>query len=277
MNDTLDDDLRALAQIDPAGPPDPHAHRSDYAQDLLRQITTEPSGATVTPLPRRRRWPVLAGAAAAVAVGLVAVPTILDGDAYGSWTDVPAAASAADAAAAEASCRDWWLANADDPPPGIPGVATIEQAELVLAERRGEFTYTILSGAGWSMDCLVHDGSLLPWSQYGSAGSIGPAVPVADVPADGIAGGSMGAMGGSRIDGLILMMYGQVGTEVRDVVAHVPDIGSVQATVTDGFFAVWAPGLSEEHFDDGIGVTLYLHDGSEVSLTPEQVAQSSIP
>jgi hypothetical protein len=86
----------------------------------------------------------------------------------------------------------------------------------------------------------------------------------------------MGAMSGSRIDGLVLMLYGQVGTQVRDVVAHVPDVGSVQATVTDGFFAVWAPGLSEDGFSAGVSLTLYLDDGRQVDLTAEQVLQSSV-
>jgi hypothetical protein len=275
MNDTLDDDLSALATIDPAGPRDPGAHLSFGARRLQSEILATEHPA---PVVRKRRWPVLLGAAAALTVGLVLTPNLVGGDAYGSWTDVPAAASAADAAAAADQCREMWMdIVADGPTAEIPGPEQVAQAELVLAERRGNFTYTVVSDGVWSMDCLIQQWSLLSPMSRGSAGSLQNLSLWAEPEPASVAAVSLAGMGTDDEEGLVLFMYGRVGNQVRDVVAHVPDIGSVQATVTDGFFAVWAPGLSEEHFDDGVGLTLYLEDGSEVSLTPDQVSQTSVP
>lgn len=303
MNTIVSDDLRALATIDPAGPPDPDAHRSAGAQALLASITAAPPQHAASPrvaaapdelAARRterpaastrpvraarpiRRWSMVAAAAAAVTVGIVATPSLVGGDAYGSWTDVPAAPSVADASDAAASCRDWWTSATEGGPTGsdFPSAEAIQQTDLVLAEQRGDFTYTVLSDGTWSMDCLVHGGLTLPWGFHGSAGATSLAAPRADVPADGVAAVSMGAMDDDSSDsGLVLMMYGQVGTNVQDVVAHVPGAGAVAATVTDGYFAAWAPGLTEAGFaDPGVALTLYLTDGTEVELTSEQVLQ----
>lgn len=275
--DDDDTDLRALATIDPAGPRDPQAHRSAEAQKMLASITSAPpAGVENEDHPSRsRRWPWLVAAAAVAAGVIVIAPTVgSSGGAFASWTDVPAAATARDADAAEDYCRDMWLSATEDPGEGVPDPSVIENADLVLAEQRGDYTYTILSDGDWGMDCLVgtHTGGF--WSGTGgsAAGSLGQLGLNGDPAPDAIVDLTMAAMGTSGDDSLVLMLYARVGADVSAAVVHTPGAGDVEATVTNGYLAAWAPGLPDDVFDrPTIGITLYLIDGSEVELTPQQV------
>lgn len=275
-----DADLRALATIDPAGPRDPESHRSTDAQQLLASITSVPAATAETqteaPRPRTRRWPWLAAAAAVAAGVIVIAPTIASTDgAYAGWTDVPAAATAADAAAAEDYCREMWLSVTADPQEGIPDSSVVESADLVVAEQRGDYTYTVLSDGDWAMDCLVetHTGGFWDGGGGSAGGSILALGERGEPAADGIADLSMGGMGGDPADTMVLMLYARVGADVSAAVVHTPGAGDVEATVTNGFLAAWAPGLPLDAFEQpSIGITLYLTDGSEVELTPQQVS-----
>ena len=203
-----DDDLRALATIDPAGPRDPEAHRSETAQALLAEISGSPA-TTAEPVRTRRRWPWLAAAAAVAAGVVVLAPTIgSGGGAYASWTDVPAAATAADAAEAEQYCRDIWRDVLDDQEEDMPAVAVADSADLVIAEQRGDFTYTVLSDGDWGMDCLVETRTGFPWFGSGGGGAGGSLQPLGDsgdLAPDGIADLMLGGFGGQDIEGMVLM------------------------------------------------------------------------
>ncbi len=287
-------DLRALATIDPAGPRDPQAHAGNDAQALLASITGgaaapvtpgNPGGAdgrdaTVTSLDtrRRRRWPWIAAAVAVLAGGLIVVPGFIgSGNAYADWTDVPAAPEADDAAAAATECRQTWADSADGAAEyGMPSPATVRAADLVLAEQRGSFTYTVLSDGQWAMDCLVQTRSTWPWTGGGGgAGSLQNLDDSVEPAPQGVSAISSGAFGGSHVEGLVLMMYGRVGPDVTAVVAEVPGVGDVAATLTDGYFAAWAPGLTEAGWDQGVGLTLHLSDGTTRHLTPDDVIEAS--
>lgn len=289
MNDTLEPDLRALAAIDPAGARDPQAHLSSAAAGLLASIITAPdrpvrpiaadSSGAPTELgakgrTRRRVW-VLAGAAAVVAGGLVVLPNVAPGGgAYASWTDVPAAATGSNAAAAEDECRDMWLDFAATPGEGIPERQVVADADLVLAEQRGDFTYTVLSDGAWGMDCLVQTERGVWWSGgvVGAGGSLQPLGDSGELAPDGVADLMLVGAFGPDIDGLVLTLYARVGAEVTAAVVHTPEVGDVEATVTNGYLAAWAPGLPDDALDvPSIGMTLYLADGSQIELTPEDV------
>ena len=270
-----DDDLRALATIDPAGPRAPEAHRSETAQALLAEISGSPA-TTAEPVRTRRRWPWLAAAAAVAAGVVVLAPTVgSGGGAYASWTDVPAAATAADAAEAEQYCRDMWRDVLDDQEEDMPAVAVADSADLVIAEQRGDFTYTVLSDGDWGMDCLVETRTGFRWFGSGGGGAGGSLQPLGDsgdLAPDGIADLMLGGFGGQDIEGMVLMMYARVGADVSAAVVHTPGAGDVEATVTNGYLAAWAPGLPENALDEpSIGLTLYLTDGSEVELTPTEL------
>lgn len=292
MNDTArgDADLQALAAIDPAGPRDQGAHRSPAAQALLASITTDPaprirslrddtphsSDGPHEPARTRRtgRWVWAAAAAVVVGVGITVASSPFGDDAYAGWTDVPAAATASDAQAAEDDCRDMWLDIAETPGEGNPGPDVVADADRVLAEQRGDFTYTVLSDGSWAMDCLVQTRTHPLWGAGAgaAAGLLQPLGDSGELAPDGIADLRVAGMGGDDIDGIVLMLYGRVGPEVTAVVVHTPDVGDVEATVTNGFVAAWAPALPEHAFDGpAIAMTLYLSDGSEVHLTPEDV------
>ena len=272
-----DTDLRALATIDPAGAPDRHAHRSVEAQELLASIASERAAQEST---TRRRWPWVA-AAAAVTAGVIVIGPMAGGrdGAYASWTDVPAAASAADARAAEDECRQMWLEAAEPPADGMPAPSVIEQADLVLAEQRGDFTYTVLADGDWAMDCLVQTRTGFGWGGGGggAGGSLQPLGDSGPLPADGIADLNVGGFGGDGVDGWVLMLYARVGEQVSAVVVHTPGAGDVEATVTNGYVAAWAPGLPDDAFDEpSIGLTLHLADGTEIEMTPEEVEAAAL-
>lgn len=228
-------------------------------------------GSGSKPLPALDRTP------AALTLALTLTPNLLGGDAYGGWTDVPAAASATDAHAAENDCRAFWLDFAKTPGEGLPELQVIEDADRVLAEQRGEFTYTVLSDGTWAMDCLVQTRPGFSWFDGGGgsssgAGSLQPLGDGGELARDGVADLIVGGMGGQDLDGTVLMLYGRVGADVRAAVVHTPGVGDVEATVTNGFVAAWAPGLPRDAFDEpAIGMTLYLADGSTADLTPDEV------
>ena len=168
-----------------------------------------------------------------------------------------------------------WRDVVAEPADGLPGPTVVDDADLVLAEQRGDFTYTVLSDGTWSMDCLVDRGRWPFWQSGSAGGSIQDLSTFDDPAPDGVSAMSVGAMGPGGADDLLLMLYGRVGADVEAVVVHVPDVGDVEATVTNGYVAAWAPGMSQEGFTDiGPAMTLYLDDGSTVELTPEQVLAS---
>lgn len=262
------DELQALAEIDPAPGPDPQAHTTAQAQHLLTRIIRSADGPAAVDHPRqrprtRKAWLLVPAAAAAVAA-LVAVPLFGADRAYSSWTPTPTSLPAAATAAAADDCQHRWeeVGSAPDTP------VDVRSAGVELAEKRGEYTYLVLATDTHTMDCLSRSGGdeeHLSGSLFDHSGFDAP-------PADGLAAASVSVI---DRDGVRLLFFNaRVGADVEGAVAHVPGVGDVEATVTGGLVAAWAPELTPEEARQGIGVTLSLTDGRTVEISPAELRES---
>lgn len=189
----------------------------------------------LVPRPRRTgvRVALLAGAAAAVAVGIGATQVLGGGaTAYAdSWEPVPAPASAADVAAAREACAGSVSEMGGD-------VAAVMRPRL--AERRGDLVLLAMddgTAQPQTLTCLV---------------AVVPGKDARLVAAGG--GGGLAAAPGTVSDPGIFMQStpgdelsavdGVVGDGVRDVTVVTDDGRTVQATVQNGHYAAWWPGLA---------------------------------
>lgn len=235
MNDAL------LRQLDPADTPaDATARTADGLSERaladLERIVAEPrdTAAPTTSLSARRTRPrVVVGlaAAASLAVAGVLAPSALGGgdQAFASWTPVPAGLGAAQVDAAGQSCRDQ-LAEAD---------AAAADAEVVLAERRGEWTTAVLGGPDGFSGLCITDAST-GWFRHDMIGSVGAATGLPDPGARDVVATDLGT--GTLGAGDVSLAAGLVGTDVVRVSLRSATHGTVEATVAGGRFALWAPG-----------------------------------
>ena len=262
------DTLRARSDLDrilvgdpagpvavPAGPVADPAGSAGSAGPMA--VAASGGGQNVHQLPprkvrRRVRRGVLTGAAAAVTAGLIALPAISGGDpAYATWTAAPTALSPADSAKAADDCRSSDRNTAE-------GSA---QADLAIAEQRGNWTTVILAGGGGGFSAMcVTDGSLFGGS-FGYSGMGSGSVP----DPRGLAPSAMGV--GTTSAGSLSMVAGDAGSDVVGVSYQSRTEGEVTGSVNLGQFVLWFPGDELQHYDtdhDGVGVELQVTyaDGS---------------
>jgi hypothetical protein len=227
----------ALRGLDPAHETVLTEAERQHADDTFGRIIATPND--VPPLvepdrPRRRRWRLL------VPIGLVgaagaAMPALLfgGGSAFASWTPRPEPLTPAETAGAAATC------GADL---GIPasGEATL------VAERRGDWTYVLISGPQAEATCLMRNdvvgqnpaGHEVFGSQDTTPG------PVPTVARDRIFETGSTAVSvdeGWFREGWLTWTYGFVGSDVTGVTVHTPLGFDVEASVDNGRFAAWWP------------------------------------
>ena len=207
---------------------------------------------------RRRpvwRWLALpAAAAVAAAVAVTLVPGIGATTAYASWTATPEPVTQADTAQGADECVRLLSAA-----PGAVDEALLS-AKAVVAERRGDWTYTLLSsedqarGTGKIFECLIPADP----DQAGSGAGEFAAAPAADLGATEAEWSGGGSQDGWR------SAWGHAGADVERVTLTRADGVVIETTVSDGYFAAWWPmpteaGSRMENFT----VTWYLSDGTE--------------
>ena len=248
-----------LHLLDPATTARGDRARTPAAQQLLTRIldtprtapAQEPSAApahvlTAHPPAQRRTW-VLVGAAAALAVGALAVPTLGGGPgaAFASWTPVPGTVPAAEAATKEADC----LASGGDPSGALTAAVT---------ERRGDFTFSLVATDRGFASCMVFDtapvGPNGPQEQGASSWTRADSLPVPT------AGGTAVMWGQTFTSaaGSWTSAVGRVGSDVTAVRVTPRGQQTLQATVGDGYFTAWWPG----EYDPHLSVTTTLADGT---------------
>ncbi|MFZ3454449.1 hypothetical protein [Arthrobacter sp. 7Tela_A1] len=256
MRDEQTDAL--LRSLDPAASGAPvdrlRAHR-----DLERILTAEPDAyraaagpARPDPRARKVRRRVLVGAAAAVTLGLVALPALGGGDpAFATWTNVPAVLSPADAERAAEACRS---SDRNTPEESM-------RSQVAIAEQRGDWTTVILSGQdGFSVMC-VSDGSLFG----GAFGYSGQRPDATEPEPRGLLPISMG-MGSTR-SGDLSMVVGAAGADVVGVSYTSQTEGEVVGSVANGYFVVWFPGDELRDYPaDGVELSVEYTDGSSTSV-----------
>ncbi|CAM5786132.1 hypothetical protein [Cellulomonas persica] len=248
-------DLRPDRTIDPAG--------LDAARDLLHaRIEADATPTTVVHLTsRRRRGAVRLGlvgaAAAAAAVVTLVLPNPTDAAAFAGWTAVPAQLDAADTAAAGEQCLALRTDLAGDAPQGDPPV-NLAGARTVLADRRGETTFTVLASDAGLQSCLIGpavatslvlsgSGDVVLGSGSGDASdapreqlSVGVVGDDETPAADGAtyAAGGIDGVGSDEPWGFAV---GRVGADVTSVEVRLADGSTVQASVAEGVWAAWWP------------------------------------
>ncbi|WP_402469585.1 hypothetical protein [Isoptericola aurantiacus] len=230
-----------LAGLDPArhvrapgGPHDPEL-RAVLAADRTARARYAPPRRPVRPV-------VVAGAAAfgvaAVAVGVTLSSTLGATPAYATWTPVPVTVDAAEAAEQAGSCPVAAHAITDGDDPQVTEVPLTP----VLAETRGDYTYVVLAGDDAYGDCFV---TAVPDGGEDVFTSDAAEAPLAEPDARGLVvaqGGTASWSGGEAGEGAVTSVFGRAGAEVESVTVASADGELVEATVSDGWFAAWAPG-----------------------------------
>jgi hypothetical protein len=184
----------------------------------------------------RRSALIAAAAAAAVAVTSAVLPS----PPAEAWSATPTLADAGTWATLEAECRqqNGWQSQPST-------------ARAVIAEQRGDSTFTVLADATMCLQAISFDGSLKPVS--GGQELLPAALPgagevqvihanvlygEADVTSD---------EHGNRVETLTrgyVDTIGRVGPGVEDIVIHTVDNGDVTASIDNGWFAAWWPSLA---------------------------------
>lgn len=256
----------ALRDLDPAHATALTEAERERADATLARILATPArepAAEPRGRPRRRRRRLLVPVALAGVLG-VAGPSLLGGSAFGSWTSTPETLTGSARAEAAATCRASF------------GVTDRAQ-QVVIADRRGEWTYVLLTGARAELSCLMDEDLVGRRGATGDVGFMGSygqgAGRTPDVSRSGIKG--YGGVGAMPVDGWwpftddeewINQVEGFVGVDVTGVTVHTRAGTDVEASVAGGRFAAWwpAPKPSSEHPDsDGVSTyTVTLVDGT---------------
>lgn len=225
----------SLRRLDAAAASDLTDAERDRADALLARIiatdpTEDPVAETARPS-RRKRWLVATGLAGAAAVATPAM--FLGGTAYGSWTPEPEALTTGAAAEAATTCR--------------AALEVPDRVErIVVAERRGEWTYVLLAGAGAQAACLLPDDVLgqerpAQGGYFGSYDTDAPAPP--SLAPDGIE--ETTSMEGSTDEGWFTWAEGYVGSDVVGVTVRTSSGREIEASVEGGRFAAWWPSAEQ--------------------------------
>ncbi len=238
----------ALRSLDPASPSTLSDAERERANATFERIVSIPREAqTQRPQGRepRSRW---SSRRVLVPIGLVAAAAVAfpvfsmgNGSAFASWTPTPEAIVGADATEAAAACRNAM---------GMPDAGQ----DVVLAERRGGWTYVLLAGSGAEGACVLDD-RLVGDDNPPSPGKVGfmgrfsadapqtPAVGATDIDWTGGAGAMPvdGPWPFKKDESWLTWVEGYVGGDVTGVVVHTPIGTDVQASVAEGRFGAWWP------------------------------------
>lgn len=270
MRDLQTDAL--LRQHDPApgnstdGPAALAPSEARRAATTLQQIlATDPDAGSARRQPapttvrqrHARRWLMASLGAVAVAAAVV-LPALTTGGvkAYASWSPLPVALSPAEGSVAAGACLDS-LGQ-----PAGPRVAPL------LAERRGNWTYVLVQPTSkLESSCVMptaeitgaRAGDRRRW--FGSSGEV-----LSDPPPGPDELRVNTAAVGETKEGLFSYSEGVVGRDVVDVTFTTPGGVTVEASVTDGRYAVWWPAgrsyLRSPEISDAPVIDITLTDGT---------------
>jgi hypothetical protein len=236
----------ALRDLDPAPTTVLTDEELERADATFIRILATPSHAQVRAEPGRPRWRrrrllVSAGLVAAAGAG---IPALLlgGGSAFASWTPKPEPLTAAAVSEAAGTCR--------------AALAVPDHGErVVIAERRGGWTYVLIAGPEAEGACLRPDdlvGHQDP-EDHRADGFFGgyttepveAPTPARDriVETESTAGSvpTPGLWPFSKDEGWFSSVQGYVGSDVTGVTVHTPVGTDVEASVANGRFAAWWP------------------------------------
>lgn len=269
MNQRDTDLMAALRVLDPAAATSLSQEERGRADATFARIvaTADPDPGQAPSRPQRRPSRLLVPLAL-VGVAVVVGPSLMPSggtSAFASWSPKPGPLAVAEGVAAADTCRSVL---------GVPD----QDERVLIAERRGGWTYVLFSGAGSEGACLMPDdlighpdarGDLGFFGTYGSDPVADPAPRAVGIEVTSAADGSVPGPGRwpwSSQDSWFNWVEGFVGEDVAAVTVHPPGLPDVEATVTDGRFAAWWPSdppSSENLEQQGAWTyTVTLDDGS---------------
>jgi hypothetical protein len=153
--------------------------------------------------------------------------------------------SAAQLAAADASCQQAWTMKSVLPPAEARSLpATL--SPLVLTDSRGSFEMLVYAGSSGGQVCLWNHGFISISGGSGGSGESGEGVgsvgtlPPAGPDAIGVPG--VGFDGGNQ---LFTYAYGQAGSQVTAVTLVLTDGTRVETTLQNGLYAAWWPSKTD--------------------------------
>lgn len=225
--------------------------------DLDRILASEPSAAAATPRRSRgvRRLLVAGGVATVAAAGVIALPGLTGGDqAFATWTPTAATLTAEQRAEAADKCR-----SAQEGGAGQGFESQLAAATPAVSEQRGVWTTVLLAGDdGFTALCVTDGSTRLFGDMFGSIGT--PEGYRAPRPDEVIATD----LGTGAIDaGELSLAAGYAGTDITGISYDSATHGRVEATVSQGHFALWLPGGDfRESSRTGVDVTVTHTDGT---------------
>lgn len=258
----------ALRALDAA---EPHLHRGNALPGVERILAVDPAPAPPhqprrpttdrSRRPAQVRWTnrkaaLAAATVAAVAGGVVVLPSLSGGDqAFASWTPNPQAVPTLEWQRASDGCRARQKDGA-----GADYATQLSAAVPVIAERRGVWTTVVLAGRdGFSAMCITDDSS--PFFAKAMIGSVGTPGDYATPGPRDLAVTDLGS--GTVSDGALSLAAGTAGAEVVALTYRSPVYGEVTATLSQGHFALWIPGTElEGAAASGITLDVTYRDGS---------------
>lgn len=259
----------ALRELDPAPPATLTEEEQERADVMLARIVATPAqedDRTVAAQPRRRRALVLIPAGLLTAAALAVPMAINTESAFASWSATPASLAPTAATQAEATCRS--ALDIDDP-----------TVHVAIGERRGGWTYVLLTGTQGEGACLMPDelvGSTdAPGPKSGFFGSYDTDITEPPTPPrNGIvetesANGAVAlpwhaSLG--NVEGWFTWATGYAGSDVKGVTVHPPSGPAVEASLHAGRFSAWWPSGKARGDNPGVGgawtYTVTLADGT---------------
>lgn len=234
---TTDTMTAALRDLDPAPNTALTETERQHADETFARIIATPSDdpPLVGPdRPWRRRSRLFLPVGLVGAAGAAMAALLLGGSAFASWTPTPEPLTPAETSAAAATC------GAD--------LGTPARGEAALiAERRGKWTYVLISGPKAERSCMMPN-DLVGQDPAGHKvlGSYDPDPGKAPTVARDriVEEGSMQSSideGWFRNDSWLTWTYGFAGSDVTGVTVHTPLGFDVEASVDNGRFAAWWP------------------------------------
>lgn len=234
--------LAELSELDPArdlqapGSPD-----DDALAEILAQPRVAPTGAR-SPVRRPGRAAAVASAAAAVVVAVVVTTVTLDSPAaYATWTPVPAAVDPTEAAQRSEPCGGTVTEIVEG-----PDGADVQEVAVapVLTDVRGDYTYVVVAGDDAYGECFVtaDDGGE---PQVVTSSAVVPELTAPEArELTTRQNGTASWSEGDGTEGALTSAFGQAGDDVVAVELTLASGERVEATVSEGWWAVWAPGGS---------------------------------
>jgi hypothetical protein len=191
---------------------------------------------------------VPAAAGLAVLLAVVGLPGRQD-SAYAGWTAMPTGVSVPDSANAGTRCIAWSRKDFGGE------LSKIGDLTVVLAERRGQWTYALLANGNNVADCLQNETGVEGGQTVTSGTEVAPR-PTA-----------RGVTTISMVGNTFWTAYGRAGAEVSKVVVNGPN-GRVTATVKGGYWAAWWPADDGNRYIDFLryNLSVTLTDGTQLPL-----------